>query len=283
MKTAVLRINCPDQRGIVYHISQFIFERGGNIIHSQQHAEELDKRFFMRVLFDRSEVRTTNAEMRKDLEVLAERFNMEAELTFSENRKKVAILVSKYDHCLYDLLLRSRYGELNGDISLIVSNHPDLEDVAVQFRIPFFYVPVPKDQKEKAEAQVLELLRQHQVDLVVLARYMQILTPGFIDAYPNRIINIHHGFLPAFKGSKPYHQAYERGVKLIGATSHYATGELDDGPIIEQETIPVTHSHSIGTMLALGREIERSVLAKAVRAHLEDRIMVYRRRTIVFE
>lgn len=283
MKTAVLRINCPDQRGVVYHISRFIYERGGNIIHSQQHAEELDKRFFMRVHFDRSEVRTTNSEMLRDLAELAEPYEMETELTFSEARKKVAIFVSKYDHCLYDLLLRHRYGELNGDITMVVSNHPDLEEVAQQFRVPYFYIPVEKGKKEEAEARAMELLRQHQVDLVVLARYMQILSAKFTESYPNRIINIHHGFLPAFKGSKPYHQAYERGVKLIGATSHYATPELDDGPIIEQETIRVSHSHSTSTMLALGREIERNVLAKAVRAHLEDRIMVYRRRTIVFE
>ena len=283
MKSAVLRLHCQDQKGIVYAISRFIYERGGNIIHAQQHCEELDQRFFMRVYFDRSQMSETKQALRDDLEALAKPLDMWTSLTFSEERKRMAILVSKYDHCLYDLLLRHQYSELNADVTLVVSNHPDLEHVAVNFRVPFFCAPVRQGEKKKAEAQILELLQRHHVDFIALARYMQILTPSFIQSYPNQIINIHHGFLPAFKGARPYHQAYERGVKLIGASSHYATEELDEGPIIEQETIRVSHSHSVQSMLALGREIEKRVLAKAVCAHAEDRIMVYRKRTIVFD
>lgn len=283
MATAVLRLNCPDRQGIVHAISQFLFERGGNILQAEQHLEELDQRFFMRVHFDRAAMTCTRQQLVDGLAELAMPFDMETHLAFSEDRKRMAILVSKYDHCLYDLLLRDRYGEIEADIALVASNHPDLEHVATSFRIPFFFLPVEKGRKEEAEERLLEILRQHHVDFVVLARYMQILTGAFISHYPSRIINIHHGFLPAFRGSKPYHQAYERGVKLIGATSHYATEELDDGPIIEQETIRVTHSHSVKDMLALGREIERGVLAKAVKAHAADRIMVYKQRTIVFD
>ncbi len=283
MATAVLRLNCPDRQGIVHAISQFLFERGGNILQAEQYLEELDQRFFMRVHFDRAAMTCTRQQLVDGLAELARSFDMETHLAFSEDRKRMAILVSKYDHCLYDLLLRDRYGEIEADIALVASNHTDLEHVATSFRVPFFFLPVEKGRKEQAEERLLEILRQHHVDFVVLARYMQILTGAFISHYPSRIINIHHGFLPAFRGSKPYHQAYERGVKLIGATSHYATEELDDGPIIEQETIRVTHSHSVKDMLALGREIERGVLAKAVKAHASDRIMVYKQRTIVFD
>jgi len=283
MKTAILKINCPDQKGIVFNVSRFIFVRGGNIINSQQHCEELDQRFFMRVLFDRGDMKVSTQELRRDLAGLAEGFSAEAHLQCSEDRRKIAVMVSKYDHCLYDLLLRERYGELAADIAVVVSNHTDLEHVAASFKVPFVYIPVEKDCKAAAEARAQEVFRQHHIDFVVLARYMQILSAEFIESWPNRIINIHHGFLPAFKGSRPYHQAYERGVKLIGATSHYATADLDDGPVIEQETIRVSHSHSVSDMLALGREIERNVLAKAVRAHSDDRIMVYKKRTIVFD
>jgi formyltetrahydrofolate deformylase len=282
MQTAKLRLNCADQRGIVYNVSKFLYERGGNIIDAQQHTEELDNRFFMRVYFDRSGMTATKQELRRDLETLAEAFKMDVHLSFGDERKRMAIMVSKYDHCLYDLFLRHQYGEIDADIALVVSNHPDLEQVAASFKVPFFCVPVDKNDREAAERAALELFRQHYVDFVVLARYMQILTPLMVNAFRNRMINVHHSFLPAFKGAKPYHQAYERGVKMIGATSHYVTEDLDVGPIIAQESMRVSHSHSVNDLIAMGRDIEKKVLAGAVMAHADDRIMVYRHRTIVF-
>lgn len=281
--SCVLRLHCRDAKGIVYRVSRFIYERGGNIAAAEQHTEELDQRFFMRVRFDRSGMNVTRQQMLAEFEDVAAANGMEYEFSFEEDRKRMAVLVSRYDHCLYDLLLRHQYGEIDADIALVVSNHTDLEQVAVNFRVPFFYVPVKKGGKEEAEARQLELFRQHHVDFVVLARYMQILTPRLTDAYPNRIINVHHGFLPAFVGARPYHQAYARGVKLIGATSHYVNEDLDMGPIIAQETIRVDHSHSVSEMVALGRDVERQVLAEAVKAHASDHIMVYENRTIVFD
>ena len=282
LQTATLTLHCADIKGIVFHVSRFIYELGGNIIDAQQHSETIDDRFFMRVFFDCSGISRTKREIREGLDELAARFGMETRLSFSDECKRMAIMVSKYDHCLYDLLLRHQYGEINADTALIVANHNDLEHVADNFRIPFVCVPVTADTRAAAEERVLDLFRAHHVDFVVLARYMQILTPDFINAYAHRIINVHHGFLPAFKGAKPYHQAYEHGVKLIGATSHYATADLDMGPIIEQETIRVSHAHSPQDLVAIGRDVERKVLSTAVRAHADDRIMVYRRRTIVF-
>ncbi|MBF0244857.1 MAG: formyltetrahydrofolate deformylase, partial [Planctomycetes bacterium] len=230
MTSAILKLNCADVKGIVYRVSEFIFERGGNIISSKQHKEELGDRFFMRVHFDIDELKCTRSRLEEDLRELALRFKMDAELSFSDRKKHIAVLVSKVDHCLYDIFLRHRYGELDGEISLILSNHPDLEQVAFSFRTPFIYVPVLKDRKQEAEEEMLRLFHQHQIDVVVMARYMQVLTPLILNAYPNAIINVHHGFLPAFKGARPYHQAYEKGVKMIGATSHYATEDLDMGP-----------------------------------------------------
>lgn len=282
MSTAVLCLNCQDTKGIVYNVSRFIYERGGNIISSQQHAEELDQRFFMRVHFDRAGMTIPREQLVADLEQLAAQFAMQTRLSFEEDRKRMAILVSKYDHCLYDLFLRHQYGEINADIALVASNHADLEHVARQFETPYFHIPVEKGEKQSAEERLLALLREHHVDFIVLARYMQVVTPLIIDAFEHQIINVHHGFLPAFKGARPYHQAYERGVKLIGATSHYVNEELDNGPIIAQETIPVTHGHSVKQMLAQGRDAEKRVLASAVSAHAADLIMVYRNRTIVF-
>ncbi len=282
-KTAILRLHCPDVPGIVYNVARFIFERGGNIIHAQQHKEEIDNRFFMRVHFDCSSMNVTKAQFHKELSELAGQFKMETSISFGDERKKMAIMVSKYDHCLYDLFLKHKYGEINADISLVVSNHPDLEQVAENFSIPFFYIPVKPETKPQAEQQTLELFKHHYIDFVVLARYMQILSSDFVNEYRNNIINVHHSFLPAFVGAKPYHQAYERGVKLIGATSHYVTEDLDEGPIIYQECIHVNHTHSVEDLIAMGRDIEKKVLSEAVKAHADDRIMVYRRRTIIFE
>jgi len=282
MSSAVLRVHCVDVKGIVYHVTRAIYESGGNIITAQQHAESIDNRFFMRVHFDCSGLTCTREALRERLNDVAQQFAMDLALSFDDERKRMAILVSQYDHCLYDLLLRHRYGEIRADLPVIISNHPLLAPVAEAFDIPFFYVPVPADGKAHAEKRILALCREYQVDFIVLARYMQILTADFIRAYEHRIINVHHGFLPAFKGAKPYHQAYEHGVKIIGATSHYATEELDMGPIIEQQTIRVDHTHSVADLIAMGRDVERNVLSTAVKAHADDRIMVYRRRTIVF-
>ncbi len=282
METAVLRLHCRDVKGIVYNVSRFIYERNGNIINAEQHAEAIDNRFFMRVHFDASELSCTRDTFRNELQALAAELGMETAVTFSDQRKRMAIMVSRYDHCLYDLLLRHQYGEINADLALVVSNHKTLEPVAATFQAPFFYVPVTKDTKPEAEERALELFAAHHVDFVVLARYMQILTDRVVGQFENRIINVHHGFLPAFKGAKPYHQAYEHGVKIVGATSHYATTQLDMGPIIEQETMRVDHTHNVEALVAMGRDLERNVLAAAVKAHAEDRIMVYKRRTIVF-
>jgi formyltetrahydrofolate deformylase len=282
MSSATLLIQCDDAKGLVFRISKFIFERGGNIIDSQQHTEELGNRFFMRVVFDREGMALSPEALRSELAALAGELRIQAGLTFSEERRRLAIMVSKYDHCLYDLLLRHRYGEIDADIALVVGNHPDLEPVVRAFGAEFLHVPVAKGHKSESEARALAAFRERGVDLVVLARYMQILTPLLLEAFPMRIINVHHGFLPAFKGAKPYHQAYEYGVKLIGATSHYATEDLDMGPIIAQETIRVDHTRSVQDMIAMGRDVEKGVLASAVKAHVADKIMVYRNRTIVF-
>ncbi len=280
---ATLLLHCPDTKGIVYEVSRFIFGRGGNIIDAQQHREEIDNRFFMRVHFDASDMGMPPEKLREELRGLAEQFEMVYRLDFSHERRKLAILVSKYDHCLYDLLLRGRYGELAADVAIVVSNHGDLEGVARHFDVPFVHVPVDADDKGAAEARILGLMEAHAIDLIVLARYMQILTPVLVEPFKNRIINVHHGFLPAFQGARPYHQAYERGVKLIGATSHYVTADLDMGPIIEQASVAVNHSHSVKDLITMGRDTEKKVLAVAVKAHLESRITVYRDRTIVFD
>lgn len=282
MVSAIVRLHCEDVKGIVYHVTGAIFESGGNIITAQQHAESIDNRFFMRVHFDCSDLNCARETLRKRLNRVAEKFSMDSLLSFDDERKRMAVLVSQYDHCLYDLVLRHRYGEIRADLPIIISNHATLAPVAESFGIPFHHVPVTAADKARAEAKILALCREHRVDFIVLARYMQILSGDLIRAYEHRIINVHHGFLPAFKGARPYHQAYEHGVKIIGATSHYATEELDMGPIIEQQTIRVDHTHSVEDLVAMGRDVERAVLAEAVKAHADDRIMVYRRRTIVF-
>lgn len=280
--TATLLLHCPDTPGIVYEVSRFIFTRGGNIIDAQQHHEEIDNRFFMRVHFDASAMPAREL-LHQELDELAARFGMDCRLVFSDQPQRIAVLVSKYDHCLYDLLLRGQYGELAGEVAVVISNHGDLAGVAGHFGVPFVHVPVEATDKARAEGRTLEILAEHEVDLVVLARYMQVLSPALVEPYRNRIINVHHGFLPAFQGARPYHQAYEKGVKLIGATSHYVTAELDMGPIIEQASVAVNHSHSVKDLITMGRDIEKQVLAAAVKAHLDARIMVYRERTIVFD
>ncbi|MCM8533561.1 MAG: formyltetrahydrofolate deformylase [Lentisphaeraceae bacterium] len=279
---AVLTLNCSDKRGIVADVTQFLYKVGGNVLDSQQHREELGNQFFMYVKFDIKDLTCTRKKLQEDMDSIASKYDMQWKLSFSDNAKKMAIMVSKYDHCLYDILLRHKYGELNTEIALIVSNHLDLENVAEHFGVPYVYIPRSKANREEADQKALELFQSHQVDFVVMARYMQILTPTILNEYHHRIINVHHGFLPAFKGAKPYHQAYEKGVKLIGASSHYATEELDMGPLIEQETARVDHSYCVEDLVRLGRSIESKVLADAVKAHAEDRIIVFNNRTIVF-
>lgn len=279
---AVLTLNCVDKSGIVADVTRLIFEVGGNIMDAQQHREELDSQFFMFIKFDIANLNCTRQELNEEVQKLADKYKMAWSLNFSDKKKRLAIMVSKYDHCLYDLLLRHRYGELDSEVALIISNHLDLEHVAEHFQVPYFYIKRDKSNREEADAKALDILKSHKTDFVAMARYMQILTPTILDAFPNKIINVHHGFLPAFKGAKPYHQAYEKGVKLIGASSHYATVELDMGPLIEQETAHVDHTYCVDDLIRLGRNIERKVLAEAVKAHCEDRIIVYKNRTIVF-
>jgi formyltetrahydrofolate deformylase len=280
---ATLLISCPDRRGIVAALAQVLYGHGANIFDSDQHTDPVAAQFFQRLHFDLSELQTDRGTLERAIQEVAERFSMRSELRYQNRVRRVAIFVSKYDHCLYDLLLRHRSGELACEIPLIVSNHPDLEVVARQFGVRFELVPVTKEDKVEAEAHQQSLLREQGVELLVLARYMQILSAEFVLGFAGKIINIHHSFLPAFVGGKPYHQAYERGVKLIGATAHYASAVLDEGPIIEQDVVRSSHRDSIDDLVRKGRDLEKVVLARAVRLHLEDRVLVYGNKTVVFE
>jgi len=281
--SAILLISCPDRRGIVASIADFIFQHNGNILHADEHADEESNLFLMRVEFDPHDFNIDLADFPKHFAPISEKFEMAWRLEQSSYRMKMVILVSKYDHCLVDLLYRHRSGELCVEIPLIISNHPDNQPIAEFYRIPYATIHVTEDKKQEAEAKILALLRKSNADLVVLARYMQILSHEFVNQYPNRIINIHHSFLPAFVGSKPYHQAYLRGVKLIGATSHYVTEVLDDGPIIEQGVVRISHRDSLDDLLEKGRDLEKVVLSRAVRWHVENRILLYQNKTVVFD
>jgi formyltetrahydrofolate deformylase len=279
---AILLISCPDQTGIVAAVAGFIHGMGGNIIYSDQHTDPDSNTYYMRVEWEMADLSQTYAEVQQAFAPLAERFRMSLELRFPHEKKRVAIMVSKQGHCLWDLLPRHQTGELRMDIAAVISNHPNLQPVAETFGIPFHHVPVTPEGKPEAEGQALQLLRRERVDLVVLARYMQILSPTFVDAFTNRIINIHHSFLPAFAGAKPYHQAYQRGVKVIGATSHYVTADLDQGPIIHQDVAHVSHRDTVADLIRKGRDLEKLVLARAVRLHLEDRVLAFGKKTVVF-
>ena len=281
-QTATLLVCCPDRKGLVAALAQVLYGHGANILDADQHTDPVAGQFFQRIKFDLSELHTDRTSLETAISEVAARFSMDWRITNGHRRSKTAIFVSKYDHCLYDLLLRQRSGELSTEIPLIISNHPDLEPVAQQFGIPFHHLPITNETKRAQENKALELLREADVDLIVLARYMQILTDDFLQSYEGDVINIHHSFLPAFMGSKPYHRAFERGVKLIGATAHYATAELDDGPIIEQDVVRCSHSDSVQDLVRKGRDLEKSVLARAVRWHLDDRILVYDNKTVVF-
>jgi formyltetrahydrofolate deformylase len=281
-KTATLLVCCPDRKGLVAALAQVLYGHGANIIDADQHTDPVAEQFFQRIKFDLSELHTDRTSLETAIGEVADRFDMSWRLADGKKRSRMAIFVSKYDHCLYDLILRRQSGELAADIPMIVSNHPDLESVAAQFDIPFHHLPITKATKRAQEEAAIELMQAANVDLVVLARYMQILTPEFLRAYPNKVINIHHSFLPAFMGSKPYHRAYERGVKLIGATAHYATADLDEGPIIEQDVVRCSHRDSVQDLVRKGRDLEKVVLARAVRWHLDDRVLVYDNKTVVF-
>ncbi len=282
MKTTIL-IHCPDQSGIISSVTGFIHRKGGNIIYIDQHVDKEAGVFFMRLEsdFEKNIPAVQNLKQQFE-EELAQSYQMPWSLHLGSTKPKMALFVSKYNHCLYDLLSRFNSGELEVDIPFILSNHADLEYVAKQFDIPYYHIPVTKDNKVEAENRQLSLLQEYNIDFIVLARYMQIITKKIIDHYPNKIINIHHSFLPAFAGAKPYHAAFERGVKIIGATSHYVTEELDAGPIIEQDVTTVTHAHSIKDFITKGRDLEKIVLSRAVKLHIRRKTMVYNNKTVIF-
>jgi formyltetrahydrofolate deformylase len=280
---ATLLVSCPDRRGIVAALAQVLYGHGANILDSDQHTDTEAQLFFQRIRFDLSELLSDRHSIERAISEVGARFEMRSRLVYANRPKRIAIFVSRYDHCLYDLLLRHRGGELSAEIGLIVSNHPDLERVAREFSVRFEHIPVTPDNKSEQEARQVSLLQEERIDLVVLARYMQILSAEFVGHFEERIINIHHSFLPAFVGGKPYHQAYTRGVKLIGATAHYATKSLDEGPIIEQDVVRCSHRENVEDLARKGRDLEKVVLARAVRLHLDDRILVYGNKTVVFD
>lgn len=279
---ARMLISCPDKAGIVAAVSQFLYEQGGNIIQSDQYTMNPEGgMFFMRIEFDLSQLETRLPALQEDFSGISDRFSMRYSVYRAGRRKRIALFVSKEDHCLLELLWQWQAGDLDAEISMVVSNHEDMRALVESFGIPYHYIPVTADTKADAERRQLELTAG-KVDLVVLARYMQIISPKFIERFPNRVINIHHSFLPAFVGGKPYQQAFNRGVKLIGATAHYVTEELDGGPIIEQDVQRVSHRENVNDLKRIGRHIERTVLARAIKWHVEDRLLVYRNKTVAF-
>ncbi|WP_372756745.1 formyltetrahydrofolate deformylase [Mariniflexile sp.] len=283
MQKITILIHCKDRPNIIATVTNFIAEKQGNIIYIDQHVDREQNIFFMRL---ESEFvhETFSVDAFRDAfkNTLGDNFGMKWRIYSSSRKPKMALFISKYDHCLYDLLGRYNSGELHLEIPFIVSNHLDLKSIADNFKIPFYHIPVTKDTKERAEQQQLELLETHKIDFIVLARYMQIISGKLIARYPNKIINIHHSFLPAFVGAKPYHSAFKRGVKIIGATSHYVTEELDAGPIIDQGVARVSHTHSIEDLIAKGRDLEKIVLANAVKLHTNRKVMVYNNKTVIF-
>lgn len=280
---ATFLIHCPDQTGIISTVTNFIQENGGNIIYLDQHVDKEDGVFFMRLESEFTAIQDSESHLKDQFDKrIAQAYNMEWSAHFGDEKPRMALFVSKYNHCLYDLLSRYYSGELKVEIPFIISNHDDLRYIGTQFNIPFYHIPVTKDSKARAEKEQLQLLKDHAVDFIVLARYMQIISSTLIEEYPNNIINIHHSFLPAFAGAKPYHAAFDRGVKIIGATSHYVTEELDAGPIIEQDTARVSHVHKVHDFVAKGRDLEKIVLSRAVQLHLNRKTMVYNNKTVIF-
>jgi formyltetrahydrofolate deformylase len=282
--TAILLVSCPDQKGLNAAIHDFIYRGNGNTLHADEHQDAERNLFLMRVEWDLTDFTVDMREFAKHFQPIADRFGMQWRVALSSYRPKIAIFVSRYDHCLVDLLYRQRSGELACEIPLIVSNHAEVQRWADFYHIPLHVIPVTRENKAEAERKELDLLRPHGIDLIVLARYMQVLSSDFIRQYPpHRIINIHHSFLPAFVGGKPHQQAFDRGVKLIGATSHYVTEVLDDGPIIEQDVVRISHRDPLEDLIQKGRDLEKVVLSRAVRWHIENRILLYGNKTVIFD
>jgi formyltetrahydrofolate deformylase len=282
-RVATLLVACPDRKGIVASLAQVLYGHGANILDSDQHTDPVASLFFQRIRFDLTTLTTDKVALEHGIKEVGERFSMDWRLAYGNKVRRVAIFASKQEHCLYDLLIRYRAGELACEVAMVISNHPDAEPIARHFDVPFHHLPITPESKADQEAKAIELMTAAGVDLVVLARYMQILSAELVEKFSSRIINIHHSFLPAFVGANPYRQAYVKGVKLIGATSHYVTAELDQGPIIEQATIRCSHRDSVDDLVRKGRDLEKRVLAAAVRWHLEDRILVYAGKTVVFD
>jgi len=281
--TAVLLLSCPDQKGLVAAVSDFLYRSDGNIIHADQHTDAEEGIFLQRVEWELEGFGIPRAQIGGAFRPIAERFGMTWSLHFSDYVPRIAVFVSRQPHCMYDLLARHHMGEFRAEVPLVISNHPDLRSVASGFSAEYHHFPITPETKAAVEAAIIETLEVQRIDLVVLARYMQVLGRGFVGRYPNRIINIHHSFLPAFAGARPYHHAYERGVKVIGATAHYVTAELDQGPIIEQDVVRVSHRDSVADLVRKGKELEKVVLARAVELHLRNRIVVYGNKTVVFD
>ena len=283
MKTAKLLLHCPDKPGILAEVTDFITVNKGNIIHLDQYVDHVENIFFMRIEWELKDFLVPQEKIEDYFATLyAQKYEMNFRLYFSDTKPRMAIFVSKMSHCLFDLLARYTAGEWNVEIPLIISNHPDLQHVAERFGIPFHLFPITKETKEEQEKKEMELLAKHKITFIVLARYMQVVSEQMINAYPNRIINIHHSFLPAFVGAKPYHAAFERGVKIIGATSHYVTTELDAGPIIEQDVVRITHKDTVQDLVNKGKDLEKIVLSRAVQKHIERKVLAYKNKTVIF-
>ena len=283
MKTAKLLLHCPDKPGILAEVTDFITVNKGNIIYLDQYVDHVENIFFMRIEWELKNFLIPQEKIEDYFATLyAQKYEMFFRLYFSDAKPRMAIFVSKMSHCLFDLLARYTAGEWSVEIPLIISNHPDLQHVAERFGIPFYLFPITKETKEEQEKKEMELLAKHKVNFIVLARYMQVISERMIDAYPNRIINIHHSFLPAFVGARPYHAAFERGVKIIGATSHYVTTELDAGPIIEQDVVRITHKDTVEDLVNKGKDLEKIVLSRAVQKHIERKVLAYKNKTVIF-
>lgn len=283
MKTAKLLLHCPDKPGILAEVTDFITVNKGNIIYLDQYVDHVENIFFMRIEWELKDFLVPQEKIEDYFATLyAQKYEMNFRLYFSDSKPRMAIFVSKMSHCLFDLLARYTAGEWNVEIPLIISNHPDLQHVAERFGIPFHLFPITKETKEEQEKKEMELLAKHKITFIVLARYMQVISEQMINAYPNRIINIHHSFLPAFVGAKPYHAAFERGVKIIGATSHYVTTELDAGPIIEQDVVRITHKDTVQDLVNKGKDLEKIVLSRAVQKHIERKVLAYKNKTVIF-
>ena len=283
MTTAKLLLHCPDKPGILAEVTDFITVNKGNIIYLDQYVDHVENIFFMRIEWELKDFLVPQEKIEDYFRTLyGQKYEMDFRLYFSDVKPRMAIFVSKMSHCLFDMLARYTAGEWNVEIPLIISNHPDLQPVAERFGIPFYLFPITKETKEEQERKEMELLAKHKITFIVLARYMQVISEQMINAYPNKIINIHHSFLPAFVGAKPYHAAFQRGVKIIGATSHYVTTELDAGPIIEQDVVRITHKDSIEDLVNKGKDLEKIVLSRAVQKHIERKILAYKNKTVIF-